>query len=152
MRDLGKASADSAGLPILAGSVSYYELYVLQEINHALRFTIKDTPNSYLTPPATHFEGTAADPTRLDLPPMGLHLRLKSSVNCNSLGAEAKLMCNALKKYGMILADYGENWTISGVADPRLMEALLELGGITEDDFEAVDTGARLCTINDCTN
>ena len=120
----------------------------------AIRFTIRDSANAYLTPIATHFAGTASDPTRLDIPPMGLRLRLNSSYNCNGLAtSEANVICVALMKYGLILADNGSNWYVSGTPDPRWLDSAISvITNIPGSAFEAVNTGAKLCTVSDCSN
>jgi len=108
-------------------------------INHALRFTVSRTQRGYIAP-ATHFASSSSDPTR---PPMGARFRLKASYSCSSLSSEAAVFCTALKQYGMILADNGSNWYISGEHDVRWDDdALSDLGDVPGSAFEAVQTGA----------
>jgi len=134
LRPAGWTSADAAGLPIYAGLVRYDEV-TSGSINHALRFTASSTCG-YIYP-ATHL---TAQPCS-NLPPMGLRVRLKASVNISSFGPNARVVLTALKKYGMILADNGSPWYISGAPDTRWNDdefhALQNLHG---SDFEVVDT------------
>jgi hypothetical protein len=133
-----KTSADAAGLPIFPGLVRYSEVIEQKEINHALRFTVKKTQRAYIHP-ATHFASKSTDP---DLPPMGLRVRLKTDFDITSFSEEAQVILRALKKYGMLLADNGGNWFISGVPDPRWNdENLAQLKNVPGSVFEAVDTG-----------
>ncbi len=136
LRPAGWTSADAAGLPIFPGLVRYDEVQS-GEIKHALRFTAPRTQNSYLWP-ARHFAGSD-DPA---LPPMGLRLRLKASVDISGYPAEARVILQAMKTYGLILADNGSPWYISGAPDPRWdNEALASaFGDIQGSDFEAVNT------------
>lgn len=134
----GWTSADAAGLPILPGLVRYDEVVEKGEIRHALRFTVERTQRGYIAP-ATHFASRSHDPR---LPPMGLRLRMKADYDCSGLSKEAQVVCTALKKYGMIVADNGGNWFISGTPDERWDDdAVRDLKQITGDAFEAVDTG-----------
>jgi hypothetical protein len=131
-------SADAAGLPILPGLVRYEEVVEAGEIRHALRFTAARTQRGYI-PPASHQASKDSNPS---LPPMGLRMRMKASYDCSPLSREAQVICRALKTYGMLLADNGSNWFISGAPDPRWDDdALRDLKRITGDAFEAVDTG-----------
>jgi hypothetical protein len=131
-------SADAAGLPILPGLIRYDEVVERGVIEHALRFTAPSTQDGYISP-ATHYAGAGSDP---DLPPMGLRMRLKASFDCGGLSSEAQVVCAALKKYGMFLADNGSPWYLSGAHDMRWDdEALSDLNDIPGDAFEAVDTG-----------
>ncbi|MDP1795358.1 MAG: hypothetical protein Q8K63_14565, partial [Acidimicrobiales bacterium] len=130
-------SADAAGLPIYPGLVRYAEVQA-GAINHALRFTVSRTQRGFIHP-ATHYASSATDP---NLPPMGLRLRMKASYSCASLGREAQVVCAALKRYGMLVADNGSNWFISGEHNPAWNdEALGDIKGIPGSAFEAVDTG-----------
>jgi len=138
LRPAGWTSADAAGLPVLPGLVRYDEVQA-GAINHALRFTVQRSQRGYIAP-ATHFASSSPDPTR---PPMGARFRLKSSYDCSAMSSEAKVVCTALKRYGMIVADNGSNWYISGEHDPRWNDdALSDLGAIPGSAFEAVQTGA----------
>jgi hypothetical protein len=137
LRPLGWTSADAAGLPILPGLVRYDEV-ANGEIDHALRFTISRTQDGYVLP-ATHAASSSTDPNR---PPMGLRLRLKASFDVSRYTGEARVILVALKKYGMIVADNGSNWYITGAADPRWNDDdLNQLKAVPGSAFEVVDTG-----------
>lgn len=109
-RPLGYTSADAAGLPIFPALVKYDEVMVKKEITHALRFTANRTRNAYVFP-ATHGASTSIDPS---LPPMGMRVRLKADYDISSYPESVQVILRGLKKYGMILADNGVSWMISG--------------------------------------
>jgi hypothetical protein len=135
LRPDGWTSADAAGLPILPGLVRYDEI-AAGAIRHALRFTAGKTARSHIFP-ARHDAGDA-DPS---LPPMGLRVRLKASVDISGYGKQARVIAHALKTYGMILADNGSPWYISGASDRRYNDDDLHgLGKLKGSDFEVVDT------------
>jgi hypothetical protein len=145
-RTVGWTSADAAGLPIMPGLVRYDEIKA-GEIRHAIRFTMNTTQQAYILP-ATHAAGGSSTSD----PPMGLRLRLKASVTVNKPSAEAMVIITALKKYGILLADNGSDWYISGETNDgwatpttngnTVMDDLLSaLGQIKGSDFEVVDTG-----------
>jgi hypothetical protein len=137
-RPMGWTSADAAGLPVFAGLVRYDEVVEQGEIRHALRFTVSRSQAAFIAP-ATHYAATSTDPS---LPPMGLRLRMKASYDCSPFSREARVVCAALKKYGMLVADNGSSWFISGAPDPRWDDdALGDLKQIPGDAFEAVDSG-----------
>jgi hypothetical protein len=141
LRPDGWTSADAAGLPIFPGLVRYDEVVERGVINHALRFTVRATQQGYIHP-ATHYASSSTDPTR---PPMGLRLRMKSSYSCAGYSSEAQVVCAALKKYGMFVADNGSDWFVSGAHDPRWNDSHLDdLKRIPGSAFEVVDTGAIL--------
>ena len=136
LRPDGWTSADAAGLPILPGLVRYEEV-AGGSINHAIRFTAPSTCG-YIYP-ATHL--TAAPCS--NLPPMGLRVRLKASVDISSFGPHAQVVLTALKRYGMILADNGSPWYISGVPDSRWNDdEFHQIQNLTGTDFEVVDTSS----------
>ena len=138
LRPDGWTSADAAGLPILPGLVRYDEV-AAGEIKHALRFTVAQTQAGYIHP-ATHFASSSTNPA---LPPMGLRLRLKASYNISTFTGEALIILTALKKYGMIVADNGSSWFITGAPDPRWNDTELEeLKSVPGSAFEVVATGA----------
>jgi hypothetical protein len=140
LRPEGWTSADAAGLPIFPGLVRYDEV-ASGHIDHALRFTVSRTQAAYLHP-ATHLASSSTD---TNLPPMGLRFRLKASFDVSSYTGQARVVLNALKKYGMIVADNGSNWFISGAADTRWNDTDLDqLKRIPGSAFEAVDTGEAL--------
>jgi hypothetical protein len=136
-RPLGWTSADAAGLAILPGLARYDEV-AAGEIKHALRFTVSQTQKGYILP-ATHYASSSTDPNR---PPMGLRLRLKASFDVSGYTGQARVILNALKKYGMIVADNGSPWFITGAADPRWNDDdLRQLKSVPGSAFEAVNTG-----------
>jgi hypothetical protein len=137
LRPEGWTSADAAGLPILPGLVRYDEV-AAGEIRHAVRFTVKRTQRAYIHP-ATHFASRSTDP---DLPPMGLRLRLKPDYPLEGFPPSVQVILRALQRYGMILADNGSDWFITGTHDPRWNdEELGTLRRVPGSAFEAVDTG-----------
>ncbi|MBN2346780.1 MAG: hypothetical protein JXO51_10370 [Candidatus Aminicenantes bacterium] len=130
-------SADAAGLPIFPGLVRFLEAQA-GEINHALRFTVSRTQRGFIYP-ARHFASSSNDPA---LPPMGLRLRLKAGFDTSGFSAMNQAILRALKKYGMIVADNGGDWYISGAPDGRWDDDdLHELRRVRGRDFEAVYTG-----------
>jgi hypothetical protein len=134
LRPSGWTSADAAGLPILPGLVRYDEV-AAGHIDHAIRMTADATQNTFIWP-ARHQAGDAVTSE----PPMGLRLRLKSTVDISHFSPQSKIVLQALKTYGAIIADNGSSWYISGVPDSRWdNDDLHELGSITGSDFEAVD-------------
>jgi hypothetical protein len=138
LRPTGWTSADAAGLPILPGLARYDEVRA-GAIRHALRFTAERTRRAYLYP-ARHFASDSNDPS---LPPMGLRVRLKASFDTRPFPREARIVLEALKRYGMILADNGSPWFLSGAPDERWSnDALHTLGRVTGADLEVVDTSA----------
>jgi hypothetical protein len=132
----GWTSADAAGLPIFPG-LARYEEAAGGVIRHALRFTVSTTRRAYV-PPATHW---ASSNTSADRPPMGMRVRLKASyVIPSSFSAESMAILQALKTYGMFVADNGSNWFISGAPDPRWDNDKLvsELGSVKGTNFEVL--------------
>jgi hypothetical protein len=129
-------SADAAGLPITAGLVRYDEVAAGQ-INHAVRFTVNTVRKAWVHP-ATHY-GTSTSATRI---PYGAKLRLKASYDISGFHGEALVILTALKKYGMIVADQGSSWYITGDADPRWDDNdLNQLKGVPGNMFEVVQLG-----------
>jgi len=136
LRPDGWTSADAAGLPILPGLVRYDEV-AAGEIKHAIRFTAPLTQKAYLWP-ARHY---ASDDSNQDLPPMGLRLRLRADYDTSGFPPQARVILEAMKKYGIVLADNGSAWFISGVPDERWdNDDLHSLSRLKGSDFEAVDT------------
>lgn len=130
-------SADAAGLPILPGLARYDEV-AAGAIRHALRFTVSRTQRAYIAP-ASHWASSDSDPA---LPPMGLRLRMRADYPTAGFTGQSKVIVEALKRYGMIVADNGSDWYISGAPDPRWNdEDLSQLKAIPGAAFEAVDTG-----------
>ena len=136
LRPAGWTSADAAGLPILPGLARYDDL-VTGGIRHALRFTVERSRRAYVWP-ARHYASDATDPS---LPPMGLRLRLKAGFDTGGFPPQARAVLLALKRYGMIVADNGSSWYVSGAPDPRWSnDDLHTLGRVHGSDFEVVDT------------
>ncbi len=137
LRPAGWTSADAAGLPILPGLVRYDEAVTEGVIDHALRCTVAHTQKAYVYP-ATHDASASTDP---DLPPMGLRLRLKAGFDASGFSPQVQVILRALKTYGMMVADNGSNWYVSGAPDPRWSDdALHELSRVKGSDFEVVDS------------
>lgn len=134
----GWTSADAAGLPIFPGLARYEEAALGPGgIRHALRFTVARSRRAYV-PPATHW---ASSSTSADLPPMGMRVRLKASFMIPAgFSAETRALLAAMKKHGMIMADNGSNWYVSGAPDSRWNNSRLnsELGQVRGRDFEVV--------------
>ena len=138
LRPAGWTSADAAGLPILPGLARYNEV-AAGAIDHALRFTAPCTAPAYVYP-ARHQASTCRG---ANLPPMGLRVRLKASVDIGGLPTQARIVAQALKTYGMILADNGSPWYISGAPNRGWNnDALHLLDELTGKDFEVVDTSS----------
>ena len=137
LRHAGWTSADAAGLPILPGLARYDEV-ARGSIDHALRFTAPRVRAAYIYP-ARHVVGSSHNPA---LPPMGLRIRLKASVDISHLPRQARIIATALKRYGLILADEGSPWYISGAPNPHWSDdALHLLDELHGRDFEVVNTG-----------
>ncbi len=136
LRPKGWTSADAAGLPILPGLARYDEV-AAGLINHALRFTAPLTRSSYIYP-ARH---QASDDPSAALPPMGLRLRLKGSVDISRFGPQSRVILTALQQYGMLLADNGSPLYVTGAPNANWndddLHGLQQLHG---SDFEVVDT------------
>ena len=143
LRPDGWTSADAAGLPVLPGLVRFDEAVNRAEISHALRFTVNRSSQGFIHP-ATH----AAGSSNASLPPMGLRLRLKASFDTSSFSGPALVVATAMKKHGIILADNGSDWFISGESNDAwepYMDALLSgLRKVHGSDMEVVDTGPVL--------
>ena len=138
VRPDGWTSADAAGLPILPG-LARYEDVRRGRIDHALRFTVSRTRRAYVYP-ARHF---ASDLTEPDLPAMGQRLRLKSSFDISGYPRQARIVLRALQEYGMLVADNGSDWFISGAPSRGWdNDDLRSLRGVTGSDFEVVDDSA----------
>jgi hypothetical protein len=139
LRPAGWTSADAAGLPILPGLARYEEV-ARGRIDHALRFTVSRTRRAYVWP-ARHFASSDTDPA---LPPMGLRVRLKRSYPIAGFPRQARIVLQALKEYGMILADNGSDWYVSGAPHPKWSNRELHtLHRVPGSAFEVVD-GTRL--------
>jgi hypothetical protein len=137
LRPAGWTSADAAGLAILPGLARYDEVK-RGRIDHALRFTVGRTRRAYVYP-ARHVASDATDPS---LPPMGLRFRLKASFSTAGFPRQARIVLEALKRYGMIVADNGSDWYISGAPDARWSnDQLHTLHRVPGSAFEVVQTG-----------
>jgi hypothetical protein len=138
LRPAGWTSADAAGLPIFAGLVRYDEVMEQKEIRHALRFTAAKTRRAYIYP-ARHWSSKRQEE---ELPPMGLRVRLKADYDISGFPPSAQVILKALKKYGMMLADNGGAWYLSGAPDPRWNDKdLSTLKQIKGQDLEVVRIG-----------
>jgi hypothetical protein len=134
LRPAGWTSADAAGLPILAGLVRYDEVEA-GAIRHALRFTVSRTRRAYIAP-ARHWASSDTDPLR---PPMGMRVRLKAGFPIAGYPDRVQVILRALKTYGMIVADNGSDWYLSGVADARWNdEEINSLKQLRGRDFEVI--------------
>ncbi|HEY4099441.1 MAG TPA: hypothetical protein VGM20_01035 [Gemmatimonadales bacterium] len=135
VRPAGWTSADAAGLPILPGLVRYDEVYLHGAINHALRFTVVRTRCAWIAP-ASHCASNSSNPL---YPPMGMRVRLKASYNIAGFPAPMQVILRALKKYGMLVADNGSNFYLSGTADSRWNDDINNtLKQVHVGDFEVV--------------
>lgn len=139
----GCTSTDAAGLPVFPGLARYEEVVEKGEVLHALRFTVSDSQRGYIFP-ARHYASDNDDP---NLAPMGLRLRMKASYDCSGYSDEVQVLCTGLKRFGMIMADNGSNWYVSGSPDPRWSDDNLnDFKDIPGDAFEVVDTGDPIVT------
>jgi len=144
LRPAGWTSADAAGLPIVPGLVRYDEI-AAGAINHAIRFTVPHTRNTYVWP-ARH---EASSLTGSQYPPMGARFRLKASFNVSTFSSTNQIILKALQRYGMMLADNGSSWFISGAPDARWSnDDLHALTGILGSNFEAVDVSPLMVDPN----
>ena len=139
LRPAGWTSADAAGLPIFPGLVRYDEVVEQKAIRHALRFTVQRTRRAYVAP-ARHFASHDKSET---LSPLGMRVRLKASYDISRFPPSARVILQALKTYGMILADNGSDWFISGAPDSRWRGGEINtLKQVTSSDLEVVRMGA----------
>jgi hypothetical protein len=141
LRPDGWTSADAAGLPILPGLARCDEANA-GDISHALRFTVRRTRRAYIYP-ATHFASTL---TGAAYPPMGLRFRLKANYNETPFSGQALTIVKALKHYGMMIADNGSNWYISGETNPGCWDddQLNQLKTIPGTAFEVIVSPPRV--------
>jgi hypothetical protein len=136
-RPAGWTSADAAGLPIIPLLVRYDEV-AAGEIRHAVRFTAQTTQHGYVFP-ASHYASSNTSPS---VPPMGIRVRLKASVDISGFSPTLQVILRALQRYGMVLADNGGNWFITGMYDDNWNDDVLHaIGGIHGGDFEVIQTG-----------
>ncbi len=139
LRQLGWTSADAAGLPIFAGLVRYDEV-ASGLVQHAIRFTVPQTRNTFMWP-ATH---QASSLTGANYPPMGQRFRLKASVDISGYPPMVRTIFQAFKTYGIIIADNGSSWYISGAPDSRWNNDMLvsNFSKLHGSDFEAVNVSS----------
>jgi len=145
LRPAGWTSADAAGLPMLNGLVRYDEV-AAGEIKHAIRFTVRATNGTY-TWPARHF---TSSPYNASAPPMGQRFRLKASFDISTFSPAVQVILTAFKRYGIIVADNGSDWYISGAPDERWNNDMLigEFARVHGSDFEAVDVSSLMVDPN----
>lgn len=141
LRPTGWTSADAAGLPILPGLVRYDEV-AAGEINHAIRFTVPKTQKRYIWP-ARHYASSLTDSS---YPPMGARFRLRANFDLSGFSPASQVILRALKKYGMILADNGSAWYITGAPDSHwdISTLVAEMRRVRGSDFEAVDSSSLM--------
>ena len=138
LRPAGWTSADAAGLPIFPGLARYDEVVEEDEVRHAFRFTVSKTRKGYVTP-ARHYSSTVVSDVR---PAMGMRLRLKAGFDVSGFCPEVQVILNALKTYGMLVADHGADWYISGAPHPGWDDDNLhEIHQVKGGSFEVVYTG-----------
>ncbi len=138
LRPDGWTSADAAGLPIFPGLVRYDEV-AAGRVDHAIRVTFDTTRDGWIHP-ASHCAGSTQS---ADAPAMGMRLRLKAGYDISSIGGQAKPIAEALKRYGVIVADNGSNWYFQGSSDPRWDDdSLSQLKSIPGSAFEVVRSQA----------
>jgi hypothetical protein len=134
MRPAGWTSADAAGLPILPLLARHPEVR-RGRITHALRMTVSESRRAFVFP-ARHFASSNDDPA---LPRMGERLRLKASVSISGLPSQARVVARAMQEYGLVVADNGSDWYVSGAPHPRWdNDQLRQLGRLRGSDFEVV--------------
>jgi hypothetical protein len=139
LRPDGWTSADAAGLPIFPGLVRYDEAVERGVIDHALRLTCPSTRRGYISP-ARHF---ASSNTSASLPPMGMRVRLRASFDTTSFSPEVRVILRSMMRYGMLLADNGSGWFVSGAPDSRWNDThLAELARVPSSAFDVVAMGA----------
>lgn len=144
LRKAGWTSADAAGLPILPGLLRYDEVKA-NKIDHAIRFTVAKSDKTYLWP-ARHQAGSVND---RNVPPMGARFRLKANYSTSGLRPDTVAVLNAMKKYGMIVADNGSDWFFQGTADNAWPTDLLdELKKVPGSAFEAIDESKLMVNAN----
>jgi hypothetical protein len=144
LRPSGWTSADAAGLPIFPGLVKYDEV-LTGAILHAIRFTVPQTQQAFVWP-ARHY---ASSLTGAQYPPMGVRFRLKASFDISSFSATNQIILQALKTYGMMIADNGSSWYISGAPDSRWSDDdLHNLTSLSGSDFEVVDVSGMMVNAN----
>lgn len=138
VRPAGWTSADAAGLPIFPGLARYDEIVEQGELRHALRFTVSRTQSAFIYP-ARHQASSSTNP---NYPPMGLRVRLRADFDISPFPPCVQVILRGLKRYGMLVADNGSNWYVSGAPDSRWNDdELSSLSSVKGRDFEVVYTG-----------
>jgi hypothetical protein len=138
LRPMYWTSADAAGLPIFPGLVRYDEAVERGVVDHAVRFTCPSTQKGFIAP-ARHY---ASSNTSTNLPPMGMRVRLKASFSVSGFPPEVQAILKGLKTYGMILADNGSGWYVTGAPDARWNDSNLDtMKQIPSSAFEVVQMG-----------
>ncbi|HYF26760.1 MAG TPA: hypothetical protein VD931_13550 [Baekduia sp.] len=138
LRPAGWTSADAAGLPILPGLARADEAR-RGVVDHALRMTVRRSRRAFVWP-ARHYASTLTDP---DLPAMGERLRLKASFDVSAFPPQARALLRAMQRHGLLVADNGSDWFVSGAPSPRWDDGQLRtLRRVRGADFEVVDTTA----------
>ncbi|MDQ2841111.1 MAG: RICIN domain-containing protein [Acidobacteriota bacterium] len=144
LRPDGWTSADAAGLPLLPGLIRYDEV-ISGQINHAIRFTAPHTRNAYIWP-ARHY---ASSLTGQQYPQMGQRFRLKANFDMSAFPHNVQVILQAMKTYGIILADNGAPWFVQGVGDSRWNDdEMHQLTHVLGDSFEAVDESSLMVDYN----
>jgi len=144
VRPAGWTSADAAGLPIFPGLVRYEEVVVRKVVSHAFRFTVRRTRRAYVAP-ARHY---ASRLTGAEFPPMGMRVRLRAGFDLGRYPPQARVVLQALKTHGMLLADNGGDWFLSGAPDPRWDDDdLSTLKRVKVRDFEVVRMGRPVTAV-----
>jgi len=144
LRPLTWTSADAAGLPILPGLVRYEEV-AAGEIKHAIRFTAQYTKREFLWPARHH----ASSRTGIEYPPMGARFRLKANYDISGFAPAVQVILRAMKQYGIILADNGSNWYVSGAPDERWNnDHLRQMHNLPGSAFEAVDASSMMISVD----
>jgi hypothetical protein len=145
LRPDGWTSADAAGFAILPGLVRYEEVEA-GEIAHALRFTAADIRHAYVWPARHRASCGGHGEGDLSVPPMGQRFRLKASFDLSGYAPEVQVILAAMKRYGIVLADCGSSWYVSGAPDERFDDDTLvsELATVPGSAFEAVDTSSLM--------
>lgn len=135
-RPEGWTSADAAGLAILPGLVRYDEVYGPDPIRHAFRFTVSTTDGHVF--PASHTAGSTNGAL-----PMGARLRLRANVDISGFPEPIRKIFQAMKTYGLIVADNGSDMYIQGSYDTRWDNDILNpaFASLTSDDFEVIELG-----------
>lgn len=140
LRPNGWTSADAAGLPILPGLVRYDEV-AAGAIDHAIRFTAPQTQAAHVWP-ARHDASRLTDE---NYPPLGQRFRLRADFDVSGFDPQVQVILRAMQRYGIILADNGSPWYISGAPDERWdNDVLRQLRQLHGRDFEAVDVSSLM--------